>query len=130
MRRLNGDCYHARMCGARVDLWSKCTSVAAEGSLTVREIGVVEAIAVYGLSGFQRYRSREHRTGVDAGMELPVFAAGVYRGREICQEFAVKIATSKGGIELTGIYADHPCAKTAGDHLYGEVGSGNLPEGK
>ena len=72
-------------------------------------------------------RMFEHRTGVNARVELTVFAARVDTGRQFLQQTAIELAADEGGVEGPRIDARHPRAQTAAQHLARQAISRDTP---
>jgi hypothetical protein len=58
-------------------------------------------------------------------VELAALAAGVDCGWEVGEELGVEGAAGEGGIEVARVNAGEMRAEAGGDHLLGEVGSGD-----
>ena len=69
------------------------------------------------LSGLKWKRSREHGTGVDAGMKLAALGAGIDARRKIAQQLFIEFAAGKTGRQFLGIDAGDARAQASGDHL-------------
>src|SRR5437763_16310737 len=72
----------------------------------------------------------EHRPGIDKGVKLPIFTAGVNTIRQPGQEAFIEMATGKRSIQLVGIDAGQYCFDARPDHLARESVSRYFPYGE
>jgi len=82
------------------------------------------------VAAFKRDRLVEHRTSVDARVELAPLAAGIDVGRKVAQQKTIEFSPGKRGIEAPRVDAGEPRAQTAIDHLLRELTGWNPPDGE
>src|SRR5215813_3298533 len=99
------DCQNCQNCWkSQADLWSK-------------KVGVPEAVALDTLALADWNFTAEHGAGVDEGVELAVFAAGIDACREILQKLLIEIASGKFRRKFFRIDADQLGAEAAANHF-------------
>src|SRR5207247_441554 len=71
----------------------------------------------------------EYRTGIDEGVELPVFAARIHARRKGAQELLIDHFACEGGRENARIDADHDRPETQRDKVLCHLSGVPLPDG-
>ena len=95
-----------------------------------RHVGEDEAVARDDLARHGADRAGEHRAAGDAGVELPVLAAGIDPRRQIREERGVESPRGEGRGKPPRIHADDRRLEAGGDHARGERGGVAAPERK
>ena len=94
------------------------------------QIGKDEAVAGDNFAWFDRQGAVEHGTGVDAGVEFAIFAAGIGGGGQVGEELVIELAAGEIGGERLGVDAGEAGAQAGLDHLAGELAGRDAPHGK
>ena len=95
-----------------------------------KDVGEDEAVASDDLAIAHRDGLAKGRGSVDKGVKLAALAAGVHAGWERFEQRPVELTASEVVAETAGIDAGEFGANAAGDHCFGKLAGGNVPEGK
>src|SRR5262249_35458736 len=78
----------------------------------------------------ERERRLEHRSRVEARVELAVLAARIEGCGQLAQQRSVELASGERAVDLTRVDACEARAKAPFDHLLGKLARGNVPHRK
>ena len=81
------------------------------------KVGIYESVAVYSFTSFDRQGRGEHRSCVNAGVKLAVFAAGIGTSRQIGKQAQIKLTTGKLPTDVLRVHACKPRPQSTCDHL-------------